>query len=163
MQPADAAPAATEPPVPARPGPAAATVGVDPTGEARDTASVVPQPRTGPGAGTPTVPQPRSAPEPDVAGAPASGAGTDADAPADAGPGSGLTERERGILAFEQQWWRHAGAKEQAIRDTFGLSATRYYQLLNGLLDNPAALAAEPVLVGRLRRLRSSRARNRRR
>ncbi|MGW4502358.1 DUF3263 domain-containing protein, partial [Micromonospora sp. NPDC004336] len=78
-------------------------------------------------------------------------------------PDVGLTERERGILAFEQQWWRHAGAKEQAIRDTFGLSATRYYQLLNALLDNPAALAADPVLVGRLRRLRSSRARNRRR
>ncbi|MDI5943091.1 DUF3263 domain-containing protein, partial [Micromonospora sp. DH15] len=75
----------------------------------------------------------------------------------------GLTERELRILALEQQWWRHAGAKEQSIRDTFGLSATRYYQLLNGLLDNPAALAAEPVLVGRLRRLRSSRARNRRR
>ncbi|WP_327029792.1 DUF3263 domain-containing protein [Micromonospora sp. NBC_01740] len=170
MQPADAAPAATEPPAPGRPGEAGATVGANPTGEARDTGSVVPQPRTGPGAGTPTVPQPRSAPEPDAAvaapseaGAPPSVAGTDADAPADARPESGLTERERGILAFEQQWWRHAGAKEQAIRDTFGLSATRYYQLLNGLLDNPAALAAEPVLVGRLRRLRSSRARNRRR
>ncbi|WP_373321718.1 DUF3263 domain-containing protein [Micromonospora okii] len=88
-------------------------------------------------------------------------------APAEsAGPGvgaGGLTEREGRILAFEQQWWRHAGAKEQAIRDTFGLSATRYYRLLNALLDNPAALAAEPVLIGRLRRLRSSRARNRRR
>ncbi|MEU4566454.1 DUF3263 domain-containing protein [Micromonospora sp. NPDC023956] len=78
-------------------------------------------------------------------------------------PADGLTERERGILAFERHWWRHAGAKEQAIRDTFGLSATRYYQLLNALLDNSAALAADPLLVGRLRRLRSSRARNRRR
>ncbi|MDG4794257.1 DUF3263 domain-containing protein [Micromonospora sp. WMMD1082] len=75
----------------------------------------------------------------------------------------GLGEREREILAFERQWWRHAGAKEQAIRDRFGLSATRYYQLLNALLDDPAALAADPVLVGRLIRLRASRARNRRR
>ncbi|MGX4658262.1 DUF3263 domain-containing protein [Micromonospora sp. SCSIO 07396] len=85
--------------------------------------------------------------------------------PADPPPPGGdeLTERERSILAFEQQWWRHAGAKEQAIRDTFGLSATRYYQLLNALLDRPAALAAEPLLIGRLRRLRASRARNRRR
>ncbi|MEU8375450.1 DUF3263 domain-containing protein [Micromonospora sp. NPDC048894] len=74
-----------------------------------------------------------------------------------------LSERELRILAFELQWWRHAGAKEQAIRDTFGLSATRYYQLLNGLLDRPAALVAEPLLIGRLRRLRASRARNRRR
>ncbi|MEV0806977.1 DUF3263 domain-containing protein [Micromonospora sp. NPDC050200] len=84
-------------------------------------------------------------------------------APADPATADTLTEREQRILAFEQQWWKHAGAKEQAIRDTFGLSATRYYQLLNALLDRPAALAAEPVLIGRLRRLRSSRARNRRR
>lgn len=76
---------------------------------------------------------------------------------------AGLTEREAGILAFESRWWKHAGAKEQAIRDTFGLSSTRYYQLLNALLDNPAALAHDPVLVGRLRRLRSTRARTRRR
>ena len=74
-----------------------------------------------------------------------------------------LTEREVQILAFEGRWWKHAGSKEQAIRDTFGLSSTRYYQLLNGLLDNPAALAHDPVVVGRLRRLRSTRARTRRR
>ncbi|WP_438874555.1 DUF3263 domain-containing protein [Symbioplanes lichenis] len=74
-----------------------------------------------------------------------------------------LTERETQILAFEQKWWKHAGSKEQAIRDAFGLSSTRYYQLLNGLLDNPAALEHDPVLVGRLRRLRSTRARTRRR
>jgi hypothetical protein len=79
-------------------------------------------------------------------------------------PGSPrLTEREEQILAFERKWWKHAGSKEQAIRDTFDLSATRYYQVLNGLLDNPAALAHDPVLVGRLRRLRVARARARRR
>ena len=74
-----------------------------------------------------------------------------------------LSEREVQILAFESKWWKHAGAKEQAIRDAFGLSSPRYYQLLNGLLDNPAALEHAPVLVGRLRRLRSTRARTRRR
>jgi hypothetical protein len=74
-----------------------------------------------------------------------------------------LTDREEQILAFERQWWKHAGSKEQAIRDAFSLSATRYYQLLNGLLDNPAALERDPVLVARLRRLRSTRARTRRR
>jgi hypothetical protein len=74
-----------------------------------------------------------------------------------------LSEREQQILAFEARWWKHAGAKEQAIRDTFALSSTRYYQLLNGLLDNPVALEHDPVLVGRLRRLRSARARTRRR
>ena len=75
----------------------------------------------------------------------------------------GLTEREEQILAFEQKWWKHAGSKEQAIRDAFDLSPTRYYQLLNALLDNPAALERAPVLVGRLRRLRSTRARTRNR
>ena len=74
-----------------------------------------------------------------------------------------LGEREQQILAFEARWWKHAGSKEQAIRDTFGLGSTRYYQLLNALLDNPAALEHDPVLVGRLRRLRSSKARTRRR
>jgi hypothetical protein len=74
-----------------------------------------------------------------------------------------LTDREEQILAFEARWWKHAGAKEQAIRDAFGLSSTRYYQLLNGLLDSPAALERDPVLIGRLRRLRSTRARTRRR
>lgn len=74
-----------------------------------------------------------------------------------------LTERELLILAFESKWWKHAGSKEQAIRDSFGLSSTRYYQILNGLLDNPAALEQDPVLIGRLRRIRSTRARTRRR
>jgi Protein of unknown function (DUF3263) len=74
-----------------------------------------------------------------------------------------LTDRELQILAFEAKWWKHAGSKEQAVRDTFGLSSTRYYQVLNGLLDNPAALEHDPVLIGRLRRLRSTRARTRRR
>ncbi|WP_373320810.1 DUF3263 domain-containing protein [Rhizocola hellebori] len=72
-----------------------------------------------------------------------------------------LSEREQSILDFEKQWWRHAGSKEQAIRDRFELSGTRYYQILNGLLDKPAALEHDPVLVGRLRRLRGSRARAR--
>jgi hypothetical protein len=73
----------------------------------------------------------------------------------------GLTERQLAILDFEKQWWRNAGAKEQAIRDTFTMSATHYYQILNGVIDNPAALAQDPVTVGRLRRLRDGRSRSR--
>lgn len=76
-------------------------------------------------------------------------------------PEQRLSDRDQQILAFEARWWKHAGSKEQAIRDTFGLSSTRYYQLLNALLDNPDALAEDPVLIGRLRRLRSTRARTR--
>ncbi|MPZ65914.1 MAG: DUF3263 domain-containing protein [Pseudonocardiaceae bacterium] len=73
----------------------------------------------------------------------------------------GLTRREREILAFERQWWKYAGAKEQAIRELFDMSATRYYQLLNGLIDRREALAADPMLIKRLRRLRASRQRAR--
>ena len=68
-----------------------------------------------------------------------------------------LTALEEQILAFEHRWWRHPGAKEQAIRDEFGLSVTRYFQLLYFLLDKPGAIEADPVVVGRLRRLRSRR------
>ena len=72
-----------------------------------------------------------------------------------------LSERDAAILAFEKQWWKYAGAKEQAIRELFDLSATQYYQVLNTLLDSPAALTAEPMLVKRLRRMRASRQRDR--
>jgi hypothetical protein len=72
-----------------------------------------------------------------------------------------LSDRDRAILEFERQWWKYAGAKEQAIRELFDMSATRYYQVLNALLDNPAALEADPMLVKRLRRMRASRQRAR--
>ena len=72
-----------------------------------------------------------------------------------------LSERDRELLAFERQWWKYAGAKEQAIRDLFDMSATRYYQVLNALLDRPEALAFDPMLVKRLRRLRTARQRAR--
>jgi hypothetical protein len=73
----------------------------------------------------------------------------------------GLAERDRELLRFERQWWKYAGAKEQAIREQFDMSATRYYQLLNALIDAPDALAFDPLLVKRLRRLRSTRQRTR--
>jgi hypothetical protein len=74
---------------------------------------------------------------------------------------SELTDRDREIIAFERQWWKYAGAKEQAIRELFDMSATRYYQVLNALIDSPAALEADPMLIKRLRRLRASRQRAR--
>ena len=75
--------------------------------------------------------------------------------------GRPLSRRDREILAFERQWWKYAGAKEQAIRELFDMSATRYYQVLNALIDTPEAMAADPMLVKRLRRLRASRQRQR--
>ena len=72
-----------------------------------------------------------------------------------------LTDQEIQILDFERSWWKHAGVKEQAIKERFEMSATRYYQLLNELLENPAALEHDPILVKRLKRLRTYRQRQR--
>jgi hypothetical protein len=73
-----------------------------------------------------------------------------------------LTEPQRAMLEFERQWWRQPGAKEQAIRDVFGITPTRYYQSLNALLDLPAALTYDATLVHRLQRLRTAATRGRR-
>ena len=73
----------------------------------------------------------------------------------------GLSDTEAAILAMERSWWKYAGAKETAIRESFDMSATRYYQVLNALIDRPEALEADPLLVRRLRRMRAERQRAR--
>ena len=82
-------------------------------------------------------------------------------APIESAQSGALSQRDREILAFERQWWKYAGAKETAIRDLFDMSATRYYQTLNALIDRPEALVHDPMLVKRLRRLRTTRQRTR--
>jgi len=72
-----------------------------------------------------------------------------------------LTEREREILAFEREWFKHPGSKERVVRDRFAVSATRYYQILNTLIDSPEAMACDPMLVKRLQRMRDARKRRR--
>ena len=79
----------------------------------------------------------------------------------DGGPPEPLGEQERIVLAFERRWWRHAGAKEEAIRREFGVGPTAYYQLLSQLIDDPAAIAYDPMLVKRLQRQRAARRRPR--
>lgn len=73
----------------------------------------------------------------------------------------GLSERDARILEFERQWWKYSGSKEQAVSALFGLTPIRYYQILNVLIDTPEALETAPMLVKRLRRMRSSRQRAR--
>jgi hypothetical protein len=68
-----------------------------------------------------------------------------------------LSELELRILAFERNWWRYPGAKEREILEVLGMPVTRYYQLLNGLIDRPEAAELDPILVARLRRQRVSR------
>jgi hypothetical protein len=72
-----------------------------------------------------------------------------------------LSERERAILDFERTWWTEPGPKDAAIRARFGVSATRYYRLLNEVLDAPDAMGYDPLVVRRLRRLRDRRRRAR--
>ena len=72
-----------------------------------------------------------------------------------------LTQRDLDILDFERTWWKHAGVKEQAIKERFEMSATKYYQVLNELLEQPAAMEYDPILVKRLKRLRVYRQRQR--
>jgi Protein of unknown function (DUF3263) len=91
----------------------------------------------------------------DAANAQARRIGNEADA------ASSLSDRDRQILEFERHWWKYAGAKETAVREMFDMSATRYYQVLNALIDRPEALAADPLLVRRLRRLRATRQKQR--
>ncbi|WP_370656778.1 DUF3263 domain-containing protein [Streptomyces sp. NBS 14/10] len=86
----------------------------------------------------------------DAAGAP----GEATEVPREA---AGLSERDRAVLAVERRGWPGPGAKERAIREQLGISPTRYYQLLNALLDDPRALAHDPVTVNRLRRVRAAR------
>ena len=68
-----------------------------------------------------------------------------------------LSDLEVRILDFERQWCKYAGIKDSAIRELFNLSAKQYYELLNNLIDRPDALAASPLLIKRLRRLREAR------
>jgi hypothetical protein len=72
-----------------------------------------------------------------------------------------LAARDLEVLAFERRWWQHAGAKEEAIRRELGLRPADYYQALSRLLDDPAALEADPALIDQLRRLRATRHRRR--
>ena len=70
-----------------------------------------------------------------------------------------LTDRDRAILDFERSWWSESGPKEAHIRERFELSATRYYQILNELLESPEANEYDPLVVRRLRRMRDRRRR----
>lgn len=70
-----------------------------------------------------------------------------------------LSDRDRGVLDFERWWWTQSGPKESAIRERFDLSPTRYYQLVQELMDAPEAMEYDPLVVRRLRRQRDRRRR----
>lgn len=86
--------------------------------------------------------------------------GSDAPEPAPASlPAPGLTDEALAMLRLAGQYWRNGSAKDQAVRDRFGISPTRFHQRINALLPNPAAMAAEPLIVRRLQRIADARRR----
>jgi hypothetical protein len=72
-----------------------------------------------------------------------------------------LSARDRAVLEFERSWWMGSGPKGRAIRARLGLSPSGYYRYLNRLVDVPEAARFDPLLVKRLRRMRSDRRRMR--
>ncbi|MFE3825794.1 DUF3263 domain-containing protein [Streptomyces sp. NPDC059092] len=125
----------------------------DPDPEAASDPGAAPAPEAAPD------PDPEAAPERDQEAAPAPGTVPDPDPEAapDAAPAPALSARDRAVLAMEGRGWPGPGAKEREIRERLGLSPTRYYQLLNALLDDPRAAEHDPVTVNRLRRVRAAR------
>ncbi|GAA2489555.1 hypothetical protein GCM10010406_27160 [Streptomyces thermolineatus] len=69
----------------------------------------------------------------------------------------GLSELDLAVLDIARRQWRTPAQRERAVRERLGIPPTRYYQLLNALLDVPEALAHDPVTVNRLRRMREAR------
>lgn len=72
-----------------------------------------------------------------------------------------LTAQQIEVLEFERLRWRYLGARETAIRERFRWSPTRHAQVVNHLIDQPAAMDYDPATVTRLRRLRDRRAQQR--
>lgn len=72
-----------------------------------------------------------------------------------------LSVRDRELLAFEREWWRHAGTEDDAVRARFGLSPEGYHLALSRVVDTDDALAYDALLVRRLRRRRTVRRRER--
>ncbi|WEV29855.1 DUF3263 domain-containing protein [Streptomyces sp. 71268] len=108
----------------------------------------------GPTPGGPAEGAPAAEPEPEPVSDAEPGPAAADDDPAEQGE---LSARDVAVLALERRGWSGPGAKERAIRERLGMSPTRYYQVLNALLDDPRALRHDPVTVHRLRRLRAAR------
>ncbi|MFI0772615.1 DUF3263 domain-containing protein [Streptomyces sp. NPDC021218] len=68
--------------------------------------------------------------------------------------GNLLSDHDQAIIRMAARGFRTPGARDRAIREHLGLTPTRYFQLLNGLLDDVRALAHDPVTINRLRRIR---------
>ena len=65
-----------------------------------------------------------------------------------------LCERSAAMLDFERAWWNNDEPRDQVIRARFQCSPEEYHAELTTVLDDPAALEHDPLVVRRLKRLR---------
>ena len=72
-----------------------------------------------------------------------------------------LSKRDKAVLDFERSWWLVPGPKDRAVQEHLGMSAGRYYQILRDLLDDPTAMAYDPLTIRRLLKVRAERNRRR--
>jgi hypothetical protein len=70
-----------------------------------------------------------------------------------------LGDRDRAVLDLEREWWLCHHSKEDAVRERLNLAPSSYYRLLHAVIENPAAMAYDPLVVRRLRRARLGRRR----
>jgi hypothetical protein len=72
-----------------------------------------------------------------------------------------ISERHQAMLEFERSYWMLDDPKPSAIRARFQCSVDEYYAELNELLEQPAAMEHDPLVVRRLQRQRLRRRRER--
>lgn len=72
-----------------------------------------------------------------------------------------ITERQQAMLEFERTFWTFDDPKETLVRARFQCSIDEYHAELNDLLEQPEALAHDPLVVRRLQRQRVRRRRER--
>lgn len=68
-----------------------------------------------------------------------------------------MTPTDAELLDFEASWPLPGAAKDSTVVAVLGMPPTLYHQRLGALLDDPKALAYNPLLIKRLRRLRATR------
>ena len=65
-----------------------------------------------------------------------------------------LSERHAAMIDFERSWWNNSRPRDQVIRARFQCSPEEYHAELTAVLDDPAAMDHDPLVVRRLKRLR---------
>lgn len=68
-----------------------------------------------------------------------------------------MTEDERTAIRLAATPYRYPGARDTDVHDLLGLTPTIFWRRVHALLERPDVLAAYPLEVRRLQRLRDRR------